>query len=128
MLIGRVWHGLTREKLGDEYLHQLQQLRLASYRRTPGNLGALVFQRRTSGVAEFLVISIWESYEAIRCFTGSELVDTAIYYQEEYKYLLFPEPKVSHYELSAHGPALLKTVFQPKEQTCEDQWTAEPAD
>ena len=128
MLIARVWHGLTRGNLGDEYLYKLQQLRVAGYRRTPGNLGVLVLQRNTSGVAEFLVISIWESQEAIRCFTGSEPVDTAIYYQEEYKYLLFPEPKVSHYALSAHGTVLLKTVPQPQQQPCEDEPIVEPAD
>lgn len=66
MLIGRVWHGLTREKCGDEYLQRLETKRVAAYRRTPGNLGVLVFQRKTSGVAEFFVISMWESYEAMR--------------------------------------------------------------
>ena len=128
MLIARVWHGLTRENLGNEYLHQLQELRVAGYQRTPGNRGVLVFQRRTSGVAEFLVISIWGSYEDVQRFTGSETVDTAIYHQEEYRYLLFPEPKVSHYELLAHGAVLLKIVLRAQQQTSDDQWTVEPAD
>ena len=127
MLIARVWHGLTSEKLSDEYLHQLEKLRLTAYRRIPGNQGALVFQRKTSGVAEFLVISVWESYDAIRRFTSPKPLDTALYHEEEYRYLLFPEPKVSHYELAA-GRAMLLTVRQTQEQTCEDQSTVEPAD
>jgi heme-degrading monooxygenase HmoA len=109
MFIGRVWHGLTREKCGDEYLERLERKRAAAYRRTPGNLGVLVFQRKTSGVAEFFVISIWESYEAIQLFTGSKDVNIAVYDQEDYKYLLFPEPTVSHYELSVGREMLLFT-------------------
>ena len=60
MLIGRVWHGLTREKLGDEYLHQLQELRLASYRRTPGNLARSLPTKdiRSSGVPGYLDLGI----------------------------------------------------------------------
>lgn len=128
MLIGRVWHGLTREKQGDEYLQQLEQFRVAAYKRTPGNRGVLVFQRKSSGVAEFFVISIWESYEAIQRFTESEPLDAAIYYPEEHRYLLFPEPKVSHYELFLSGEILPKTLIQTRERTREDQDTAEPAD
>lgn len=119
MLIGRVWHGLTREKCGDEYLQRLETKRVAAYRRTPGNLGVLVFQRKTSGVAEFFVISMWESYEAIQRFTRSKEVNVAVYDQEDYKYLLFPEPTVAHYELSVGHEMLLKTALQPHEE-CEN--------
>jgi heme-degrading monooxygenase HmoA len=99
MLIVRVWHGLTRESLADEYLEHIELVGIAACRSTPGNRGAFVCRRISNGVAEFLVVSIWESYEAVVRFTGSEDINAAMYYGEDYRYLMFPEPKVVHYEL-----------------------------
>jgi heme-degrading monooxygenase HmoA len=58
-----------------------------------------VLRRIANGVAEFFVISIWESYEAISRFTGSSDVSKAIYKEEDYKHLCFPETHVIHFEV-----------------------------
>ncbi|HWR16858.1 MAG TPA: hypothetical protein VN577_18670 [Terriglobales bacterium] len=100
MLIARVWHGITMEKAADEYLRHIEQTAVPRYRDTPGHVSALVLRRVASGVAEFFVLSIWESYEAIRLFTGSKDISKPVYYEEDYKYLCFPEPRVVHYELA----------------------------
>src|SRR5258706_14604317 len=94
MLIVRVWHGLTREALADQYLQHVKRTGIPAYRAVPGNQGAFVFRRVSNGVAEFMVISLWDSYEAIRRFTGSADINTAIYYPEDQRLLNFAEPKV----------------------------------
>jgi heme-degrading monooxygenase HmoA len=38
-----------------------REAHVAVYRTVPGNCGAMVLHTVTSGVAEFLVISFWES-------------------------------------------------------------------
>ena len=55
--------------------------------------------RRVEGeVAEFLVVSFWESMEAVRGFAGDD-AETAVYYPEDDEYLLEREPGVAHYEV-----------------------------
>lgn len=101
MLIARVWHGLTREAAADEYMRHVKRKGIPAYRATEGNRGAFVLRRVHNGVAEFLVVSFWDSYDAIRRFAGSEDINTAIYYAEDRRLLNFREPKVVHYELAA---------------------------
>lgn len=97
-MIARVWHGLTREADAAAYLWHVETKGFPSYRNALGNRGALVLRRLSNGVAEFLVISFWESWDAIRSFVGSDDVNQAIYFPEDRAYLLCPEPEVKHYE------------------------------
>ena len=99
--IVRVWHGLTREADARCYLQHIEAKGLPAYRAVEGNLGAFALYRVSNGVAEFMVISLWESKAAIQAFVGGEDIDQAIYYPEDRAYLRFPERRVVHYELAA---------------------------
>ena len=55
-------------------------------------------RRFREGRAEFLLISLWESLDAIRAFAGEDL-DRAVYYPEDEEYLLELEPDVAHCEV-----------------------------
>ena len=44
------------------------------------------------------MISLWESYEAIKAFAGDD-IDRARYYPEDADFLIELEPKVKHYEV-----------------------------
>jgi len=57
-----------------------------------------VLLRREGDRAHFLLISLWESLEAIRAFAGDDL-ERARYYPEDVKFLLALEPTVTHYEV-----------------------------
>jgi heme-degrading monooxygenase HmoA len=97
-MIIRIWHGTTPAEKADAYSEYLQQTGLPGYRGTPGNLG-MQFVRKVEGDrAEFLTISWWESYEAIRGFTGDD-ISRAVYYSEDDEFLLEREPTVAHYEV-----------------------------
>ena len=50
-------------------------------------------------MAEFLVLSFWESMEAVRGFAGDD-VEAAVSYPEDDRYLLEREPTVAHYEVA----------------------------
>ena len=56
-------------------------------------------QRRT---ADFLVISLWDSFECIGEFAGQN-IEMARYYPEDTKFLLGLEPNVHHYEVASFG-------------------------
>jgi hypothetical protein len=53
-------------------------------------------------VAHFLLLTLWDSRDAIRAFAGDDM-DCARYYPEDAAFLLELEPTVTHYEV-AGGP------------------------
>src|ERR1700719_1778209 len=68
------------------------------YRSIEGNRGVQVLRSISNGRAEFLTVSYWESFDAVRKFAGDE-IDKPVYYPEDKEYLLEFEPKVVHYEV-----------------------------
>jgi heme-degrading monooxygenase HmoA len=97
-MIARIWHGSTPESKGDAYFDYLTKTGTAECLATEGNRGVQVLRRIIDGRAEFLFISFWESYEAIRKFAGED-IEKAVYYPEDKEILLELEPNVVHYEV-----------------------------
>jgi heme-degrading monooxygenase HmoA len=97
-MIARIWHGKTPSSKADEYFTFLQSSGIPDYQKTPGNRGVTVLRRISGDEAHFLLISLWESEEAIRRFAGAD-IDKAYYYPEDKEYLLEFEPNVTHYEV-----------------------------
>jgi len=92
---------VTLAEKGDEYYDYLGETGLKDYRAVPGNQGVQVLRRTFEGKTEFLLISSWESYEAIWAFAGDDL-ERAVYYPHDQEFLLELEPKVVHYEVAAN--------------------------
>jgi len=101
-MIARIWRGHTRASDADEYMAFLQRSGLADYRATPGNEGVLTLRRVENGTAEFVLISFWRDFDAIRRFAGPD-PEKAHYYPEDDRFLLGKEPRVTHYEVAASG-------------------------
>jgi len=99
-MIARAWHGVTAENRADEYHHYLMETGVPELQGTPGNQGVFVLREVHDGRAEFLLISLWDSWEAIRQFAG-EQVNRARYYPRDAEYLFELEPEVRHYEVLA---------------------------
>jgi heme-degrading monooxygenase HmoA len=99
-MIARIWHGLTPASKGDEYFEFLKRTGLKDYRSIAGNEGVYVLRRVRDGEAEFLLISLWDSLEAIKKFAGDEH-EKARYYDQDKDYLLEFEPNVDHFEVLA---------------------------
>lgn len=97
-MIARIWRGRTPESKADSYLEYLRATGLKEYAATSGNDGVLVLRRIAGGEAEFILLSLWESEEAIRQFAGEDF-ERAVYYPEDDEYLLEREPNVAHYEV-----------------------------
>ena len=99
-MIARTWHGVVPSAKAEDYYAYLMRTGIPDYQATPGNLGVQVLRRQEGDLTHFLLISLWESYEAIRAFAGDPL-DAAHYYPEDSEYLLELEPKAIHYEVLA---------------------------
>ena len=99
-MIARFWRGITPKSKAEEYYSYLQKTGLKDYRATKGNRGVFVFRRIENDRAVFLLLTLWDSYEAIKQFAGPDY-QKAIYYPEDKEFLLELEPNVTHYEILA---------------------------
>ncbi len=100
-MIARMWRGAVRPERGDAYAAYLDQTGVRECRATPGNKGVWVLRRNLPDETEFLFISLWESYNAIKRFAGED-VEQAHYYPEDRDYLLELKPNVEHYDVKAY--------------------------
>jgi len=96
-MIARSWHGVVPALKAEAYLKYLLETGVPDYQATPGNRGVYVLKRIEGDQAHFLLISLWESWEAIRAFAGED-VEQARYYPQDTQFLLELEPNVIHYE------------------------------
>jgi heme-degrading monooxygenase HmoA len=97
-MIARQWIGETLESDADSYGKYLEETGVKEIRATKGNQGVWLMRRVREGRAEFLVISLWDSFDSVKAFAGPEY-EKAVYYPEDRKYLLRLDPDVTHYEV-----------------------------
>jgi heme-degrading monooxygenase HmoA len=97
--IARVWYGRTPSSKGEDYVEYMKTTGVKDLNNTVGNRGVLLLKRLDKDVAEFTIISFWESKEAIKRFAGED-INKARYYPEDVKYLLEMPPELEHYEVS----------------------------
>jgi heme-degrading monooxygenase HmoA len=97
-MITRIWHGRTAKAKSDEYLELMRTVAIPDYRSTAGNKGAYALRRIEGDVAHFLMVTFWESEDAIRAFAGSD-ISVAKYYDFDKNFLLEKEPTSIHYEM-----------------------------
>ena len=97
-MIVRVWRGETKLENAESYSRHVMTRVLPSLQRLRGHGGAYVLRRDAGGRAEFLVLTLWESLEAVREFAGEE-VETAVVEPEARAVLEEFDSIVRHYEL-----------------------------
>jgi heme-degrading monooxygenase HmoA len=88
---------VRRPQKSDEYLNLMRTVAIPDYRSIPGNKGAYALRRIEGDTAHFLMVTFWESGDAVRAFAGDD-ISVAKYYDFEKSFLLELEPTSSHYE------------------------------
>ena len=97
-MIVRLWHGRVDAARADEYAAFMRERAAPDYASVEG-LQKLMFLRRIDGdEAHFLLVTHWDSIEAIHKFAG-EKADRAKYYPEDDDFLLEQEPCSPLYEV-----------------------------
>ena len=76
-MIARHWRGIARAAAADAYLDHLRDETFPALRRLHGFLSASILRRDVPLGVEFLIVTNWESLEAIRAFAGED-VETAV--------------------------------------------------
>ncbi|MCY1397775.1 hypothetical protein D3C76_300560 [compost metagenome] len=97
-MIVRLWHGRTRSEDAEQYQQFMKERAAPDYGSVAGLL-KVYFTRRDEGtVSHFLLITVWESLEAVKRFAG-EHPEKAKYYSEDDGFLLEKEENVALYDV-----------------------------
>jgi hypothetical protein len=71
-VIARTWRGSAETVNADRYVNHLRERTLPVLTRLPGYMGAYVLRHQSGGRVEFTVVTLWESLDAIRSFSGAD--------------------------------------------------------
>jgi heme-degrading monooxygenase HmoA len=104
-MIARMWRGLAFPEKAEEYARHLQTSVLPELRQIDGFRGVTLMRRDTSENVEFIVLTLWESMDAIHKFAG-ENADVAVVATAAQGLFREYDVTVSHFE------AVLN-VFEP---------------
>ncbi len=97
-MITRIWSAQTTRHQAPQYADHLRSHVLPKLRKLEGYEGAMLLQRDGPKEVEILVISFWESLEAIRRFAGDH-AEEAVVADEAASLLTDFDRTVRHYEL-----------------------------
>lgn len=98
-MIARVWEGIVSPERADAYGEYLRgPLGVLDYLRTSGNRGAVLMRRDEVDRVHFLLVSYWDSRDAIAAYAGPD-IEKARYHPFDLECLIDPSPEVRHYEV-----------------------------
>ncbi len=69
-MIARLWHGWTRPENAEKYQNLLQSHILPGIHRVTGYNGAWLMRRDVGNEVEFITVTLWQNWDAIREFSG----------------------------------------------------------
>jgi heme-degrading monooxygenase HmoA len=112
-MIARVWSAQTTPELAPAYAEHLNNHVLPAVRKLAGFAGANLLQRPGGEAVEIVVITYWQSMDAIRGFAGSDL-ERAVVADEASALLTRYDERVRHYEvvLNVDGYPATPTSFR----------------
>ena len=97
-MTSRQWRGVAHREHADAYLQHLRGATFPAMRRLPGFIDASILRRDVPEGVEFLIVTRWTSFEAIRAFAGAN-VDAAVVPEAAAAMMVDYDRVVRHYEV-----------------------------
>ncbi len=97
-MIVRMWHGMVEASKADEYAEFMKERAVPDYSSVDGLKKLLFLKDVKADVAHFLLVTHWDSMEAVKKFAG-ENPEKAKYYPEDDDYLLEKEDTSALYQV-----------------------------
>jgi len=97
-MIERHWKGLARFDEAQNYEYHLKTETFPALAGIGGFVNARILKRQTTEGVEFLIITIWESVEAIVGFAGQN-IDIAVVPDKVVKMMITYDNIAMHYEV-----------------------------
>ena len=100
-MVARVWHGRTPADKTDEYRQYLFEAGVKKIATLPGNRGVQMMVSDTADRGEFMVISYWDSIDAIKGYAGSDYTKVHDLPRDR-DFLIDKESLVRHFSLDVN--------------------------
>jgi heme-degrading monooxygenase HmoA len=97
-VVAREWKGRVASARADEYYQYLLG-GVTKIRSIPGSLGVEVMRRNEAGAVQYVVISYWESREAIKAYAGQD-IEKPHHLPKDRELLLELPTRVLHYDVT----------------------------
>ena len=98
MAISRHWRGVAKPEEADHYILHLRNDTFPKLAGIEGFIKASILRRPIGGGMEFLIVTTWQSIEAVRKFTG-ESAETAVVPPSVQAMMVEYDREVAHYEV-----------------------------
>jgi heme-degrading monooxygenase HmoA len=97
-VIGRIWHGWTAPGNADAYEELLRSEVFPGIDRVEGFRGAHLLRRDAGDEVEFVTLTVFDSFEAVREFAGEDY-EVAVVPPEARRLLARFDERSEHYEI-----------------------------
>lgn len=97
-MIARLWHGWTTRENADAYEALLRSEVLPGIHRIPGYHGAYLLRREAAPEVEFVTLTLFDSWDAVRAFAGPDH-EVAVVPPAARKLLARFDARSVHYEI-----------------------------
>jgi heme-degrading monooxygenase HmoA len=97
-MISRHWRGLTKPAHADRYVEHLRQKTFPALRTIAGFVDASILRRKVDRSVEFLIVTRWESMQAIEQFADRD-PDLAVVPDEVREMMIDYDRSVRHYDV-----------------------------
>jgi heme-degrading monooxygenase HmoA len=97
-MIARMWRGLALLEKADDYVKHLQTSVLPELQQIDGFRGISLLRQDSPEAVEFVVLTFWESMDAIRKFAGED-AEVAVVAPAAQPLFREYDPRVKHFEV-----------------------------
>jgi len=77
-MILRMWKGQSSTEKATAYVHHATKTVFPKLKKIDGHRGAYLLRRTINGGVEFIVLTLWDSMEAVRKFTGEDTAEAVV--------------------------------------------------
>jgi heme-degrading monooxygenase HmoA len=99
--IARIWHGRTPAARAEEYRQYIFEAGIKKIASLPGNRGVQLMVKTSAEEGEFMVVSYWDSIEAIKGYAGADYTRVHDLPRDD-EFLIEKEKLVRHFELDVN--------------------------
>lgn len=104
-MISRHWKGITYKERASDYLNHLQKDTFSKLKHVEGFISITILHREVSNGIEFLIITRWSDFDAIKKFAGPGY-ESAVVPVEAQRLMVEYDHHVTHYHVKSDSVSL----------------------
>ena len=97
-MISRQWRGLAHQNRAQDYVEHLRAVTFPALRKIPGFVDASILSRPSGAGVEFLIVTRWDSMDAIAKFAGTD-PEAAVISASAADMFIEYDRRVTHFEV-----------------------------